>query len=365
MLNSTFIFLVKVKIVGPYLPPDNTIIEDYQITNELSIITEWEQRVTGLNADPSPNSALLSFAKITETKEAYSIILRIHSDNPSSKGAFNQAERIMENLISILTICIQGNRYYYKIEAVKMQPTLDFPNPYESAPSEEFFAMSYGKKPMFQSQMDYIATTGKVLQTDTLIPKVLKSFAKALKAEIEEGISDEKSILAYYKCIELISQKEIKLDSASDKQKKEYERLVLDIKTDLSKENIFAEKVISILRKADQRIREIENSIISRNIETIAKKIGFNDEGIRILKHVIRIRNKAIVHAEADIKIIASGFDLVHFRECAKAFIKLYLSYKHKISFSEIDKLQQQKEISNIYRITYQNSILREKAKRS
>lgn len=357
---SQFTFFVNVKLVGPYVPPDKTIVRDFLFTDDTVEITDWEQRPTGLNATPSSGSALLSFIKITDTKEANSIILKIVSDKPSSKEAFNKAEKLMESLISVLTISIPGNRYYYKIEAVKMRPTKDFSIPYESAPSDDFFAMDYGKRQISKAQIDFIANVGKIIKRNSLMQNVLKAFSKALKAEIENGIGDEKSILGYYKCIELISQKE---NTKIDEKQKDYEGLAADVTEALSKQNTTTKKTIRIIRKANQRIREIENSIISRNIENFAKRIGFNEEGIKILKQIIKIRNKVIVHTEKDLKEISQGFDLLHFRECAKVFIKLCLSHKYKVSFLEVDKLPQQKEIARCYRITYQNSALNEKSK--
>ena len=73
---------------------------------------------------------------------------------------------------------------------------------------------------------------------NTLLQKVLNIFSDALRAEIENGIGNERSILAYYKCIELISQNETKL-SRADKSTRisKYKKLTQEVTKDIKKRN--------------------------------------------------------------------------------------------------------------------------------
>jgi hypothetical protein len=357
---SNFTYYVKVSIVGPYVPPTETVFDGFNVLADKVLIEKWDEIVTGLDADPSQGSANIILKNVIQTKEATVIIMKITHDNASAREAYRKAEQIIKNLTSLLTISVSGNRYLFKIDGIHMEPTKEFPHPYESAPSENMFAMDYAKNKVREEQLKFINEIGGKIQSDPFGKKVLEVFGEAIQAEFLTGTSDEKAVILYYTVIELIAQNYI----ASLKKKEneqEYEKALSDLNHQLNK-NMKTSLKLKYFREATSKIKEIDQSIISNNIINTGKNMNFNDQDISILKKLIVYRNKHLVHGKTSSEGSKLNINFVDYREIAKEFFLFYFSNKYNLNLEYLKNIPQQKEVSNWYNVSYLNSVLKQKS---
>jgi len=349
---SEHIFYVKANIVGPYLPENNQVIENYQFINEIIDDEAWEDGPDGLKTTPSEGSSGISLSYEIITQGAAEIMMKIKKDTLSSRIAKKIAEEQVKKICAILSITVPGCRYFYKIGKVKMVPDSTANSNTESPLSKPVFGLSYSKRAIEDAQVDFIKIITDKLTNDPMLLEVINYFSSALEAEFYHSVLDEKAILYYFKIIELISPKILVKFRLSQSQKDiQFESLITTLTSDFQQQKPLADKLKN-LRDAFSTVKQIDGSIISENIKSAAIKMGFNEDGIKRLEKLIKIRNEIIAHASANKEHKIELEDNRDFREIAKMFIKYYV-FMSGVKIEQINRINPTKEVGGWYMISY------------
>lgn len=353
--NSEHIYYVKASIVGPYLPKNKQVIEDYIFINEQIDQSGWENGPTGLKATPSKGSCGITLSYNIKTKNSAEIILKVKTDSLSSRIAKEIAEVQVKNLCALLSIAVPGCRYFYKMSKVKMLPDANAHSNIESPLSEPLFGISYEKKKIENSEIEFIREVMELVIKDSVLEEAISYFSKALQAEFYQSVLDEKAVLFYFKILELLSPKILKKYKLPQEEKNNlYEKAITTIISKMNEQKNWENK-LKDLRQAFSEIKQIDGSIISENIKSAATKIGFQNDGILRLTKMIEMRNEIIAHANKGEKKQITLEDDRDFREIAKIFIKAYINL-NGIETKDIESIETTKEIGGWYMVAYTKS---------
>jgi hypothetical protein len=364
MTKTEFSFYADVDILGPYLPKDVSVINEHLEVVQLGLlkIPELFPVRSSLSASPESNEMVLTLEYIEAMYNSTKFYLLYTMKTPSGNAAYYEAVKRLDAFCSLLTLTVPGNRYYYKINALGMEPTSEFPIPFESPPSTSLFVASYaGSDNFLLEQSKFLSGVNKLVFEDGKLQQALESFSRGLLAEYRLGKEDDSAITAYYRVIELVGNTLGKSKSAEQKNE-EYKDAVMQIKGVINDKLLTLSDKVKRFKEISTLIRRIEDDITNENIRNAGIRFKLGVVMMQRLNRAIHLRNKVVAHANSREKEISLE-DSRDFRELAKMFLVNYIGQVHNMDIEVLNTVKGVDERADWYKSSYLNSHLHGKAR--